>query len=48
MQVSIFCVLGLNKLIRAPKWVFFGGGFDPLNGKWQQRDPQKAAHKHVT
>ena len=41
MQVSIFCALGLIKPIHVPQnWGF--GGFDPLNGEWQQRDPQKS------
>ena len=42
-RFQYFAWLRLKKLIHAPKIGFFwGGGFGPLNGKWQQRNPQKA------
>ena len=48
MQVSIFCTLGLNKPIHAPK-IGVSEGFDPLNGEWQQRNPIPCAEaRHMT
>jgi len=44
MHVFRFRELSLKTPIHAPKMqdLFFGGGFDPLNGWLPYRDPQKA------
>jgi len=48
MQVALFSTLGLKvlSLFMSPKWEFWGGGFHPISGEWQQRDLQRA-HAYV-